>query len=183
MFSAAAVGSVPATRMGTVLSTAIPFRHPFSSGWAAAPTSICKAPPGCYLTPEGSQNPGGFASQVSQTRLFPGSSSLWPSLGRNSSSSAQGGGQAGTQQSPVTRTVGSAVAKGLREYPTQYSSLTGAGGVCRAPGWWHRCLVGASRHEWGQTAAAPHFTPCLQKCLFPFFGACGLNLAGSWAGG
>lgn len=63
----------------------------------------------------------------------------------------------GIQQSPATRAVGSAAAKGVREYLTAAKCL-------QSP----RRVVAASRHWW--IAAAPHFTPCLQKCLFPFFG-------------
>lgn len=154
MFSAAAVGSVPAMRVGTALSTAISSRHPFSSGWAAAPTSLCKASPGCYFTPEGSHSPGGFClsgimDQVISMQHFSLaqfglklkhlSSGCWP--GRHPAEPSDTG-------------CGICCGKGAEGIPnTVFQPNRGspaAGAVCRAPGWCHRWVVGASRHQWGQ---------------------------------
>lgn len=51
-------------------------RHPFSTAWAAAPTSICKASPGCCFHPRRESKSRGFAPRVSWTRLFPHSTFL-----------------------------------------------------------------------------------------------------------
>lgn len=99
---AAAAGMLPGWRTGTVLSTPIPsrkpflraFTHPFCHAQGAAPPLCCKASPGCYLAQEGRQNPGGFASGVSQTRLATGYSHHWHSLGQNSCVSARDAGRA-----------------------------------------------------------------------------------------
>lgn len=144
---AAAAGTVPATRMGTALATGTHLALP---GLQLPPPSA-KHHLDAAFTPEGSQNPGGLllgyhGPGYFHTALF--LAQFGPKLKDLSS---------GIQQSPATWAVGSAAAKGVREYLTAAKCL-------QSP----RRVVAASRHWW--IAAAPHFTPCLQKCLFPFFG-------------
>lgn len=141
------MGTVPATRMGTVLATgthlALPgLQLPPQSAKhhldAASPQKGVKIQGVC---------PSGIMDQVISTQHF-SLAQFGPKLKDLSS---------GIQQSPATQAVGSAAAKGVREYLTPAKCL-------QSP----RRVVAASRHCW--IAAAPHFTPCLQKCLFPFFG-------------